>query len=186
MAVPCIRDHGRREQRTRLSRGQTGQETAQPGSEGAAWKELGHELGLGQGRREEVEPGRLPGARAIGIRRVPALANADQGVEQAGLARRRPVARTGKRQRDRERAVRVDAVANRVRGEREPAEEVALQRLPERIEAGRPAARVRVVPGGQLVDQREAPSPPVRPLAVPIVRVRDEAGLGSERRGGEA
>ena len=186
VAVARIRDHGRREERTRLPRGQAGQEAVQPGSEGRARKELGHELGLGQGRRQEVEPGRLPGARVVAIGRVPALAHADHGIEQAGLACRRPVACTGKRQGDRERAVRVDAVANRVRGEREPAEEVALQRLPERIEAGRPATRVRVVPGGQLVDQRQAPSPAVRPLAVPVVRVRDEAGLGGERRGGEA
>ena len=66
-----------------------GQESRQPGRRTPPGDEAAHQLRLDEGRREEVEPGRLPGAGVVGVAgRTSGAAAADDGVEQASVAGR--------------------------------------------------------------------------------------------------
>jgi hypothetical protein len=157
VAVARVRNHDRREESPWLAGGNPGKEAGQPDRERGAGQELRHQLGLGQGGREEVEPGGFPAARVVHVAGVPAAGRADQGIEQPRVAGGRAIARVGERERDSVGAVRVDPVANWVRGEGKPAQEVRGQGVPERCEPFRPAPAIRVVPRRQLVDESETP-----------------------------
>jgi hypothetical protein len=171
-----------REERCRPLLLESGQETVEPVAEHRGIQDARHQLGLRQGRREEVASGGLPGGGVVPVLAEPAARGVGDRGEELRRARPGTLGRVRQREGEPECAIRVRTVALRIARLRQPLEEAGREHVRQRAEIRRPPGRVRVVPVARLEGELQRPAPTVGALedavCLEVRRLRGERRRG--------